>query len=76
MTGRTMPKAAFKQADVARLVRGAIDGGMPVGSFALQLVNGQPALVPIDQPVRVDMKMTISEEDPLADIQRLIKLHG
>jgi len=40
-------RASFRQADVARLVRGAIQGGLPVGSFKIVVENGQPALLPI-----------------------------
>lgn len=72
-----MPKVAFKQADVARLVRGAIDGGMPLGSFAVQLVNGLPTIMPVDGPISAGVKMEASETDlALADIERLTRIHG
>jgi hypothetical protein len=40
-------RAAFKQSDVTRLVKGALAAGMPVGSFKVVVENGQPALLPI-----------------------------
>lgn len=40
-------RATFKQADVTRLVRGAIKGGWPVGSFKIVEENGRPALLPV-----------------------------
>lgn len=39
--------AAFRQSDVTRLVRGAIKGGLPVGSFKVVVENGQPVLLPL-----------------------------
>jgi hypothetical protein len=41
-------RAAFSVAEVSRLVRGAIRGGMPVGSFKVVVENGHPELVPIN----------------------------
>lgn len=38
--------ARYTQADVARLVRGAVKGGWPVGSFKVTVENGQPVLLP------------------------------
>jgi hypothetical protein len=40
-------RAAFKQSDVTRLVRGALKAGLPVGSFKVVVENGQPVLLPI-----------------------------
>lgn len=40
-------RAAFKQADVTRLVKGALKGGLPVGSFKVGVENGQPVLLPL-----------------------------
>lgn len=40
-------RAAFSQADVTRLVRGAIKGGLPVGSFKVVVEGGKPVLLPI-----------------------------
>jgi hypothetical protein len=40
-------RAAFRQAVVTRLVKGAIKGGWPVGSFKIAVENGEPVLVPI-----------------------------
>lgn len=39
--------AAFRQADVTRLIRGALKGGLPVGSFTVVVENGLPKLVPV-----------------------------
>ena len=39
-------RAAFRTADVTRLVRGAIRGGLPVGSFKVVVDNGRLALLP------------------------------
>jgi hypothetical protein len=38
---------SFRQADVSRLIRGAIRGGMPVGSFKIVVENGLPTLLPV-----------------------------
>lgn len=40
-------RSAFRQADVTRLVRGALKAGLPVGSFKVVVENGTPALLPI-----------------------------
>lgn len=40
-------RAAIRQADVARVVRGALRGGMPPGSFAVKVVDGEVHLLPI-----------------------------
>jgi hypothetical protein len=43
-----MTRAAdFRQADVTRLVRGALKGGMPLGSFRVGLEAGKPVLLPV-----------------------------
>jgi hypothetical protein len=39
-------RAAFKQADVTRLVKGAVAGGWPVGSFKIAVENGRLTLLP------------------------------
>jgi len=39
-------RARFSQTEVTRLVKGAIKGGWPVGSFKVVVENGEPALVP------------------------------
>lgn len=39
--------AQFRQADVTRLVRGALKAGLPVGSFKVAVENGSPVLLPI-----------------------------
>lgn len=41
-------KAAFKEIDIARMVRGAIRGGLPVGSFKVTVENGALTLLPLD----------------------------
>ena len=40
-------RAAFRQADVTRLVRGALAAGLPVGSFKVAVENGAPVLLPL-----------------------------
>lgn len=40
-------RAAFRESDVTRLVRGAIKGGLPVGSFKVVVEDGNPVLLPI-----------------------------
>jgi len=40
-------RSTFSQADVTRLIKGAIRGGWPVGSFKVVVENGAPALVPL-----------------------------
>jgi hypothetical protein len=71
-----MPKVAFKQADVARLVRGAIDGGLPAGTFAIQLVNGLPTIMPIDQPVARTKVEPDEDAAALAAIAELTQRYG
>lgn len=39
-------RAAFRQSDVARLIKGALKGGLPVGSFKVSVENGLPVLLP------------------------------
>ena len=38
---------AFRQSDVSRLIRGAVKGGWPVGSFKVAVENGQPVILPL-----------------------------
>ena len=57
-------RAPFKQADVTRLVKGAIAGGLPVGSFKVAVENGQPVLLPIAHN---------ESSDPAADAARRIR---
>jgi hypothetical protein len=38
--------ARFRQADVARLVRGAVEGGWPVGSFQVVVDGSRLSLLP------------------------------
>lgn len=67
-----MPKVAFKQADVTRLVRGAIAGGWPAGTFGLQLVDGKPTLFPVDgpmKPAQVAPRAADSEADLDAELE-------
>lgn len=40
-------RAAVRQADVSRVVRGAVKGGWPVGSFSVEVVEGIVRLLPI-----------------------------
>lgn len=40
-------RAAFRQVDVKRLVKGALDGGLPVGSFKVVVEDGKASLLPI-----------------------------
>lgn len=39
-------RAPFSQADVTRLVKGALAGGLPVGSFAVAVENDRLILLP------------------------------
>lgn len=39
-------RAAIRQADVSRIVRGAIKAGMPAGSFVVEVVDGIVRLLP------------------------------
>jgi hypothetical protein len=41
-------KAAFKQSDVTRLVKGAVAAGLPVGSFKIAVENGRLTLLPTE----------------------------
>lgn len=73
-----MPRVAFKEADVARLVRGAIKGGLPVGRICVRLIDGAPAVVPID-PVPVPAHVPARDggaADLDAQIQALIDGDG
>jgi hypothetical protein len=40
-------RAAFKQSDVTRLVKGALAAGVPVGSFKIAVDNGRVELLPV-----------------------------
>ncbi len=40
-------RAAFRQSDIRRLVKGAIDGGLPPGSFLIKVVDQELQLLPI-----------------------------
>jgi hypothetical protein len=40
-------RATFKQADVTRLLKGALRAGLPAGSFKIVVQNGEPVLLPI-----------------------------
>jgi hypothetical protein len=40
-------RAQIRQADVARVVRGALKAGLPVGSFSVEVVDGIVRLLPI-----------------------------
>lgn len=40
-------RAAFRQADVTRLAKGALAAGLPAGSFKIVVENGQLSLLPI-----------------------------
>lgn len=40
-------RAAFKQADVSRAIRGALKAGLPVGSFKVVVENGRVEVLPI-----------------------------
>lgn len=39
-------RAEIRQADVSRVVRGAIRAGLPVGSFSVEVRNGVVRLLP------------------------------
>jgi hypothetical protein len=39
--------STFRQSDVSRAVRGAIKGGLPVGSFKVVVENGRVEVLPI-----------------------------
>lgn len=57
-------RARYSQADVSRLVKGAIKGGWPVGTFKVVVENGEPALVPV---------AANTSSDPAADAARRIR---
>lgn len=40
-------RASFRQADVTRLIKGALSAGLPVGSFKVVVENGTPMLLPL-----------------------------
>lgn len=39
-------RAVIRQADVSRIVRGAISGGLPAGSFIVEVVDNAVRLLP------------------------------
>lgn len=43
-------RANFLTDDVARMIRGALKGGLPVGSFKVTVENGLPVLLPTSAP--------------------------
>jgi hypothetical protein len=57
-------RARFSQSEVTRLVKGAIKGGWPVGSFKISMENGYPELVPV---------AANTSSDPAADAARRIR---
>lgn len=42
-------RANFTQADYARAIKGAVQGGMPVGSFKIVVEDGRLTILPIAQ---------------------------
>jgi hypothetical protein len=40
-------RAQVRQADVARIVRGALKAGLPPGSFSVEVVDGIVRLLPV-----------------------------
>ncbi len=40
-------RARFKQSEVTRMIKAALAGGLPVGSFKVVVENGLPVLLPI-----------------------------
>jgi hypothetical protein len=58
-------RAAFRQADVTKLIRGAVAGGLPVGSFKIVAEDGRLTLAPITATER--------ELDDAADDERRMK---
>ncbi|MDP1632510.1 MAG: hypothetical protein Q8L66_13930 [Caulobacter sp.] len=45
--GWVMAKAAFRQRDVTRLIKGAVAAGLGMGTFGIQLIDGKPTLIPM-----------------------------
>lgn len=40
-------RAAFKQVDIKRAIKGALDAGLPVGAFKIVVENGALTVLPI-----------------------------
>lgn len=57
-------RARVKQADVSRVVRGALKAGMPPGSFSVEVVDGIVRLLPI---------AANAPSDPAADAARMMR---
>lgn len=49
-----MTRKSVRQADVTRLVRGAIQAGLPVGSFSVEIGDNVIRLLPVPQTGAVD----------------------
>ena len=41
------PRATVRQADVRRIVQGALKAGLPPGSFSVEVVDGTVRLLPV-----------------------------
>jgi hypothetical protein len=63
-------RAAFRQVDVKRLVKGALAAGLPVGSFKIVVDNGRPTLLPIGAPE------PLPADDIDAEIAEFERTHG
>ncbi len=66
-----MPRVAFKEADVARLVRGAIKGGMAPERLRVRLIQGEPAIEQVD-PDTPTPQAAPNDDGAAERIQRLI----
>lgn len=55
-------RAAFRQSDVTRLVKGALKAGLPVGSFVISVENGRPTLLPVRQAADLSSDQKAEDE--------------
>lgn len=66
--------ASFRQVDVKRLMKGALDAGLPVDSFKIVVENGRLTLLPIAQLSPSPASPPADDLD--AEIAEFEKAHG
>jgi len=60
--------------DVKRLIKGALDAGLPADSFKVVLENGRPTILPIGAPTPSPMRPAAEDLD--AEIEEFERSRG